>query len=102
NRLRYCDPAWLKQIWEGLNCFGGAVVAVLVLVAMAWLGMMGKAPLLLIAAPMATAMGLAIYGFIKASRPDPARIDRESWFTPRRWARGWWGVALLLVLAFAF
>ncbi|MCC6680641.1 MAG: hypothetical protein IT445_07035 [Phycisphaeraceae bacterium] len=21
NRLRYCDPRWLKHIWEGLNLF---------------------------------------------------------------------------------
>ncbi|MEX0653558.1 MAG: hypothetical protein WDZ31_12105 [Phycisphaeraceae bacterium] len=98
NRLRYCDPTWLKQIWEGLNCFGLAVVATMVFAVVVMVGDQNT-PLLWIALPQATMIGLAIYGFIKATKPDPAHIDREWWCSMRRLARLAWLAALSLALA---
>ncbi|MCC6680640.1 MAG: hypothetical protein IT445_07030 [Phycisphaeraceae bacterium] len=61
-------------------------------------------PLIVFVLPQAAAIGLLIYGFIKATRPDPSRIDRVSPFSARCLARGTWVVALglFLVLMFVF
>lgn len=94
NRLRYCDPAWLKQIWEGLNCFGVAVAAAIVLVVVVIKSSRGT-PLIWIVGPLSLMLGLAIYGLVKATHPDPARVDHEWLVSARRVARVAWLAALL-------
>lgn len=96
NRLRYCDPMWLKQIWEGLNCFGLAVVAAIGLVVATTMSR-SDTPLLWIVIPLSTMLGLAIYGLIKATRRDPARIDRESPINARLTCRVLWAATLIFL-----
>jgi len=99
NRLRYCDPAWLKQVWEGLNCFGVAVVAGIGFAAFMSLYEDPHDTFLIVGVALyATALGLSIYGFFKATSRDPARIDQEHMFSARRLARGTWLAALLTAL----
>ena len=91
NRLRYCDPRWLRTIGRGLNWLAlGAVTWALLIGTTVWAELSGtysEPPLLLLAIGIATGVVLPLVGFYWASKPDPARIETERWFSARRMAR---------------
>jgi len=93
NLLRYAEPRWVRQMWEGLNCLSVLIASVIVLVGAWWLGYFefGLMPVpewtadVLPVTAMTVGPVLGLVGLWKLTRPEP-QVARPPWY----WSLRWW------------